>query len=200
MTADEIRAAIDASPVLAGLLPDAAAVAAALSVGRTKIVNTLGGVGLVMEHLGPLEGSAVLDTLDQLKTVSAPVRWACVLVERGDLDFGSPATRMMIEQLGDAGAISEASAAAMLAIAEVPDPVSEFEVQRAIYGAGGSMVTETSKMVDGNGETLAEFDLSADMGGVSLTFRGIWHSPTLLDQYAAKLNELAQKLRDAGVP
>ena len=52
MTADEIRAAIAADPALQALVPDTQAIAAALSVGRTRYVETQIGVGTIIEVLG----------------------------------------------------------------------------------------------------------------------------------------------------
>ena len=138
MTPDEIRTAISADPAILALVPDTQSIAAALSVGRTKVAPMLGGIGVVMETLGPDVGSAVLDGLDALKAVSSPVKWAWVLINRGELDFGSPATRGMIQQLESGGAIPTDAANALLALAEVPDPISEFDVRKAIFNDDGS--------------------------------------------------------------
>jgi hypothetical protein len=61
------------------------------------------------------------------------------------------------------------------------------------------MITETIEVVDAQGVQVAQFQLSLDMGGVAMMFNGVWHSPTLLEQYALHLSALAQTLRDAGV-
>ena len=39
-------------------------IAAALSIGRSKVITTLGGIGAVMEALGPIDGAALLDGLE----------------------------------------------------------------------------------------------------------------------------------------
>lgn len=140
MSPDNIRAAIQADPTLQALMPDTQAIAAALSVGRTRVAARLGGIGVVLEALGPEEGAAVLDTLDALKATSSPVKWAWVLINRGELDFGSPATRGMIQQLQIGGALTSSQAATLLALAEVPDPVDEMDVRRAIYADDGSLL------------------------------------------------------------
>lgn len=140
MNPDNIRAAIQADTALQALMPDTQAIAAALSVGRTRVTTRLGGVGVVLEALGPEEGAAVLDTLDALKATSSPVKWAWVLINRGELDFGSPATRGMIQQLQLGGALTVSQAATLLALAEVPDPVDEMDVRRAIYADDGSLL------------------------------------------------------------
>lgn len=199
MTPQEIRDAVADDAQIAALLPDTQAVADALSVGRVRVVETLGGVGVVMEALGPVAGAAVLDGLDALRATSSPVKWAWVLIERGELDFGSAATRGMIEQMAADGMFPAEVATALLAVAEVPDPISAYEVQIAVYGNEGSMVDAENQFRDSAGNPIATFQKSKDMGGVSLSFAGIWHTPTMLEQYAAHMNQLAQQLRDEGV-
>lgn len=134
MTHDEIRAAIAADPALQALVPDTTAIAAALSHGRTRVVPKLGGVGMVMEALGPEVGAQVLDGLDAMKTTNSAVKWAWVLINRGELDFGSSATRAMITALLD-----DPVRSALLAIAEEPVQVSEFDVRVAIFNDDGSV-------------------------------------------------------------
>ena len=43
---------------------DDGVIATALSIGRKKIVTTLGGIGTVLEALGPVDGAALLDQLE----------------------------------------------------------------------------------------------------------------------------------------
>lgn len=134
MTIDEIRAAIAADPALRELMPDTSAIADALSAGRVRVVQRLGGIGLVMDTLGPDGGAAVLDGLETLKATHSAVKWAWYLIERGELDFGSPATRGMIELL-----LPEPARSALLAVAEEPAPVPEMLVRIAVYHDDGSL-------------------------------------------------------------
>lgn len=134
MTHDDIRAVIAASPALLALVPNTEALAAAISEGRTRVASTLGGVGLVMEALGPDVGAQVLDGLDALKATNSAVKWAWVLINRGELDFGSSATRAMITALMD-----EPVRSALLSIGEAPDPISEYDVRCAIYADDGTL-------------------------------------------------------------
>ena len=137
MKADEIRAAITADPSLQALVPDTAAIAEAMSEGRTKIEKRNGGIGLILETLGPDAGSQVLDSIDAMRAGNSAVKWAWYLLERGDLDFGSPATRGMISQLF---AESVPVRDALLEVAQVPDPVGEFEVRQAIFSDSGEVL------------------------------------------------------------
>ncbi len=109
------------------------AIADAFNVGRTKVVTKLGGIGTVLETLGPVDGAALLDQLEAMAATNSAVKWAFVLINRGELDFGSPATRAMIDQLlpADAGA-------ALKAVAQVPDPVTSGECEIAMKNADGT--------------------------------------------------------------
>lgn len=117
---------------------DADAIAALVSVGRTSIVPRLGGIGAVMETLGAVDGPVVLDALDSLKATLPAVKWGWVLLERGELDFGSVVTRQLIDGLVMGGVMTDAQGLAIKSLAEQPDPVSEFDVRRAIWADDGS--------------------------------------------------------------
>lgn len=62
------------------------------------------------------------------------------------------------------------------------------------------MIDEIITTVDGTGAELAQYQISQDMGGVSIRLAPRWHTPAMLDMFAATMNQLAQKLRDQGVP
>lgn len=112
---------------------DYAAIAAALSVGRVKVVPRLGGIGLVLETLGPESGAALLDALEAQAATVPALKWAWVLINRGELDFGSPATRSMIEAL-----VPEPARTLLLAVAEVSDPVTAAAVEVALKNDDGT--------------------------------------------------------------
>ena len=112
---------------------DYQAIADALNAGRVKVVPRLGGIGLVLETLGPEAGAALLDALEAQAATVPALKWAWVLVNRGELDFGSPATRSMITAL-----VSEPARASLLAVAEVPDPVTAAAVEVAVKNDDGS--------------------------------------------------------------
>ena len=112
---------------------DYAAIAAALNEDRVRVVPRLGGIGLVLETLGPESGAALLDALEAQAATVPALKWAWVLINRGELDFGSPATRAMIEAL-----ISEPARTLLLAVAGVPDPVTAAAVEVAMKNDDGS--------------------------------------------------------------
>lgn len=111
------------------------AIAAAVSVGRTKVTTYLGGVGTVLERLGPTDGAALLDSLETMAATVPAVKWAFTLINRGELDFGSTATRAMIEQL-----VPSPAKEVLLAVAEVPNPITEFDVRCALYAPDGTFL------------------------------------------------------------
>ena len=117
---------------------DADAIAAVVNVGRTRVAPRLGGIGAVMETLGAVDGPLVLDALDSLKATLPAVRWGWVLLERGELDFGSTVTRQLIDGLVMGGVMTEAQGLSIKSLAEQPDPVTEFDVRRAIWADDGS--------------------------------------------------------------
>jgi len=108
---------------------DHQAIADAVNVGRTKIAPKLGGIGLVLETLGPTDGAALLDQLDALSATNSAVKWALVLINRGELDFGSPATREMIQLL-----VQSPAKELLLGVAVVDDHVSAVRVANALNG------------------------------------------------------------------
>lgn len=112
---------------------DHVAIAAAVSAGRVKVVGHLGGIGTVLATLGPTEGAELLDGLEAMAATVPSVKWAFVLINRGELDFGDPATRAMINQL-----VPSPAKEALLAVAEVADPVSAQACEVAVKNDDGS--------------------------------------------------------------
>lgn len=128
---DEIKAKCPPE-LLAG--QDADAIAAAVNVGRTRVAPRLGGIGAVMETLGAVDGPLVLDALDSLKGTVPAVKWGWVLLERGELDFGSTVTRQLIDSLTAGGVMTAEQAGKLKALAVVPAPVTTQDVIAAMEG------------------------------------------------------------------
>jgi hypothetical protein len=125
ITLADIQAKVDPAILAAH---DTQAITDAFNVGRTKVQARLGGIGLVLEALGPVNGAALLDGLQALAPTVPALKWAFTLISRGELDFGSVATRGMIDMLVAQGAIAAPLAAALKATAEVADPVSTYDI------------------------------------------------------------------------
>lgn len=152
MTAAEIRAAIAAAPPLRALLPDTEAVAAALSAGRTRLVERMITERRILSALGVIAGAAFLDALDAFAAASLPsehplaayhsgIRRAIGWLKTDDgLDIGDAASQAMLTVLAQAGVVDATSAATVQALARVPDPVSEFDVRRAVFADDGTLL------------------------------------------------------------
>ena len=135
MTADEIRAAIAADPALQALVPDTQAIAAALSVGRTRYVETQIGVGTIIEVLGLAAANPVLDAL-----YAAPdYRHVKPLLDQGRLRLDAVAQAGMLQPLVTGGLLTQAQLDALIARAKEADPVDEYAVRVAIYNDDGSL-------------------------------------------------------------
>jgi len=119
---DEILSRPDCAEALA--IRDCGALAAILSVGRTKTVEKLIGYGTVLEALGAENGAAFLDGLTAVSASSSPVKWALKLLDRGELNIGAAATQSQLDALATAGVMPQAVADALKNLAIVPDPYS----------------------------------------------------------------------------
>ena len=135
MTRDEIRAAIAADPALQALVPDTQAIAAALSVGRTRWKHTEIGVGSIIEVLGLAAANPVLDAL----YASPDYRHVKPLLDQGRLRLDAVAQAGMLQPLVTGGLLTQAQLDALVARAKEPAPVAEYDVRMAIYNDDGSL-------------------------------------------------------------
>lgn len=129
---DEILSRSDCADALAAR--DCGAIAEILSAGRTKTIERNVGYGTVMEALGGEAGAAFLDALTSLAEVSSPVKWALKLLDRGELNLGSPATKAQLDMLALGGVIPIEVAQSLKALAIVPDVITAQDVQAALEG------------------------------------------------------------------
>lgn len=108
---------------------DDGAIAAALSVGRTKLQATEVGNGTILETIGLTAGNALLDVLN-----GAPdFRYVKPLLEQGRLRIDSAMVRATLDTLVPA-VITAEQAAALKNLAVVDDPVSVQDVAKALEG------------------------------------------------------------------
>lgn len=165
MTAEEIQAAIVASPELKAKAQAGAinALAGALSAGR---ISTVAGVKIRAAEAaerypdagalpGPLAFEAVLLALEAFaiaKAESATPRErfmaratdrALVEFKSQGLDFGRPALRDMLTALVPA-VLTQAQASALLGLAERPDRITEADVRAAILDDRGRLSLQVS--------------------------------------------------------
>ena len=133
---DEILSRPDCADALARR--DCGELAALLSVGRTKVVDLNIGYGTVLEVLGAEAGSAFLDGLTALAATSSPVKWALKLLDRGELNIGSPATQAQLDALAAGGVFPQVVADALKALALAPDVVTMQQVAEEMFNPDGS--------------------------------------------------------------
>ncbi|WP_153117386.1 hypothetical protein [Rhodocyclus tenuis] len=131
-----LRDALLALPQSLLLARNDAALAAMLSVDRTRRGPRLIGIGTILDTLGPEPGAALLDALYALRDTVPAIKWAWVLIDRGELDVSLDSVRGQIDALVSQGVMTAAQAGAINSLAEVADPVSVSDVS-AILNAEG---------------------------------------------------------------
>lgn len=121
-------------------LGDHGAIAAALSVGRTKVASRLiSERGILAEFGDPVAADAMLTKLETFAASAHPlasvVKRALKFLAMPDgIDIGLPTTRALLDQLALAGVITTAEAETVKGLAVVPDPVSTQDVTKALEG------------------------------------------------------------------
>jgi hypothetical protein len=147
-TPTELKAEIDAraasDPVFASMLAvrDDNGMAAALSVGRTKLVETMLTERGVMSALGIVDGETALSSLETF-AASTPSDPDLVAVHPGikrmlgwlkttGVDVGNPLTRSLLDLLASKAVLTAAAVTALKALAVVADVVSAAQVSEAI--------------------------------------------------------------------
>lgn len=142
-----IRAAIATDPALQALLSGpqpSQAIADALSVGRVRLKSVTVGRGTALDVLDLEVGNAFLDALAAIPQM----RHVCHLLDNAHLNLGRPRVVEMLRgmvgmQLAPGLTFTAAHAQALIALAQEPDPVSEWDVRCAIYHADGSLWSPT---------------------------------------------------------
>lgn len=136
---DEITAKCSPELIASG---NTAAIAAAVSVGRTKLVKTTIGAGTILSVLGAgATGGGALLAKMRAKNLPAAladyaddIREVLYIIDRGDLDVSSPATQGMVGAMVAAGMMTQAQADGLLALGVDTDPVTSADVIRALAG------------------------------------------------------------------
>lgn len=114
-------------------MDDHGAIAAALSVGRTKIVPTPIGIGTVLAVMAP-QGGDFLNALETMGATDANVKWALKMIEQATFDIGHPVTRAQLAAFAQAAPALADGIAALLNVAVQDAPVSSQEVSKAMEG------------------------------------------------------------------
>jgi urease gamma subunit len=108
---------------------DDGAIAALVSVGRTKPSGKEIGSGTILETIGLTSGNLFLDVID-----TAPdFRYVKKLVQDGRLIISSPLVMGTISSMVPV-VLTQPQADALLALAVIPDPVSATQIAQALEG------------------------------------------------------------------
>ena len=131
LTVDEISA-IDP------LLPERndVTIAAILSTGRVKTQPTPIGIGTVLSVMAP-SGGEFLNALESMGATDANVKWALKMIEQQTFDVGHAVTRAQLDLFAGAAPEMAAAVGALLAVAEVADPIHYNAVSDALNIAEG---------------------------------------------------------------
>lgn len=112
-------------------------IADALSVGRVKHRSTMIGVGTVLAKFGG-QGGAFLDALASIGQVNRDIHWILESnIKRGEFDIGEQASRNGMQQLALQLPVFADGINALLALAEVPDPIDEMAVRKVCWSDDG---------------------------------------------------------------
>ena len=130
MTAAQIREAILSNSWQG---KTACEIAELLNVPKTVLTERMIGIGTVLDVLGPAAGSALLEQFETLAQSDIVVKWGWKLLEKQMLDVGLASTRQFLHS-----ALPPGAAGPLLALAEQPDPVSEYDVRRALLADDGT--------------------------------------------------------------
>lgn len=114
------------------------AIAAILSVGRTRIERCEIGIGTILSVMAP-GGGAFLDALEALGATDRNAHWAMDLIRQGRFDIGMVATRTQVQALAAANPAMASAITALLAVAEVADPLHYNTVSDALNAAEGRL-------------------------------------------------------------
>ena len=95
------------------------AIAAAVNVGRTKLVKTSIGEGTILATLGMAAGNAFLDVIDSVPDY----RHVKKIIARGEFDMSLEVSQMGVQAMVPS-VLTQAEADALKALAQEPDPVT----------------------------------------------------------------------------
>lgn len=115
------------------------AIAAVLSADRVRVEPRRVGIGTILATMRP-NGGAFLDALEQLAAADSNVKWTLKLIEQSNFDIGLAATREELTAFAAEHPALAANIAALLAVAEVDDPIHYNAVSDALNVAEGRMV------------------------------------------------------------
>lgn len=134
LSKEEIREFIRNDANLLALLPNSEAIAEEISKNRVTYVPTEIGTGTIIEVLGFEVGNQVLDVIYSHPTY----RHVVSLLNQGTLRLDSLFVRAALQNMVPE-LLTQEQKDLLVSRAQVPDPVSEYEVRCAIFNDDGSI-------------------------------------------------------------
>ena len=128
---------------------DTTAIAAALPP-HSRIESRPIGIGTVLAVMAPY-GGAFLNALEAMSATDGNVKWTLRLIEKSDFDVGMSVTRTQLQAFADAQPALADGITALLSVAEVVEPVTEYEVRRLCWTDAGEWIFD-SEMPSTEGE------------------------------------------------
>ena len=111
-------------------------IVAAVNAGRVVIVETRIRTEEVLGALGEADGAKVVDGLRAMSPTGGPLYYGLEMLDakatRG-MDVGSRGVRRQLDGLVAIGKMTAEQAAKLKALAERPDPVTDFDVSMAVH-------------------------------------------------------------------
>ena len=114
------------------------AIAAVRSADRVRGEPRRVGIGTIMATMRPT-GGAFLDAREPLSATDSNVKWTLRLIEQSNFDIGLPATREELTAFAAAHPALADNIAALLAVAEIADPIHYNAVSDALNVAEGRL-------------------------------------------------------------
>lgn len=134
LSKEEIRELIRNDANLLVLLPNSEAIAEEISKNRVTYVPTEIGTGTIIEVLGFEVGNQVLDVIYSHPTY----RHVVSLLNQGTLRLDSLFVRTALQNMVPE-LLTQEQKDLLVSRAQVPDPISEYEVRCAIFNDDGSI-------------------------------------------------------------
>jgi hypothetical protein len=128
---DEIRAKCSAGLIASG---DTVAIAAAVNAGRVKPGTLEIGNGTILQTLGLTAGNNLLDFIH----ANNQFRYVTPLLDQGRLIIGSSLVQSTLQSLVPA-VLVQADCDKLCALGQMPDPVSQADIDRACWGDSGKV-------------------------------------------------------------
>lgn len=134
---EALRTIAHADPACAEAIAarDLDALAAILSAGRTAPSDVKIGNGTILDQLGLVDGTALLDYIN----TEPSMRYVKPLLEQGRLEISKQSVQDAIRAMAAGGVTSQANADKLIALGFAPAPVSRLDVEAALFNPDGTL-------------------------------------------------------------